>query len=240
MAMHKDLLHLFHMQLLKPASVSKLRSYQYLSLPENVSLSLVPSLALLFNQFPQPTTQLSGFGLRRWLLWRDITPHPCALSAPAALDVLTQRGTLSQELLLPCAPHLVQVDGTFPLTKPSGCNRSTTEDEENSPLIVLSIKMLDINQHINIFDSTNSSRYKPVSELSAHHGSIQVVPAWVANASPLAMEIHLDSPLLSAAATDKTHQGTWQEKKQNLTYSCRYFHILRSTLTESHYVPRQC
>lgn len=98
--------------------------------PQHVFLPLVPPLALILRQLPQPTAQLLRLGLCRRLPRRDVTPHPCILPAFAALDALAQRGTLSQELLLPRAPHPVQVDGPFPLTKPSSCYCSTTEDGE--------------------------------------------------------------------------------------------------------------
>lgn len=91
---------------------------------------MVPPLALFLHQLPQPTAQLLRFDLYRRLLWRDVTPHPCILTASATLDALAQRGALSKELLLPCAPHLVQVDGSFPLTETSCCYRSTAEKKE--------------------------------------------------------------------------------------------------------------
>lgn len=89
-------------------------------LPEHVFFPVIPPLALLLHQLSQPTAQLFGFDLYCWLLLRRyVAPHPCICTASAALDVLAQRGALSQELLLPRAPHLVQVDGSFPLTKTS-------------------------------------------------------------------------------------------------------------------------
>lgn len=63
-----------------------------------------------------------------------------------------------------------------------------------------------------------SHKHTPVSELSAHHGGVQVVPARVANASPVSMEIHLDSTFLPAAAAHETHQWTWQEEKLSFIF----------------------
>lgn len=102
-------------------------------LPEQVFLSLVSSLALLLlHQLPQPTAhQLLTLRPYQRLPRRHVASYPRVLPASAALDALAQRGTLSQELLLPRAPHLIQVDGPFPLTEPSSCNRSAAEGGYN-------------------------------------------------------------------------------------------------------------
>lgn len=93
--------------------------------PERVPLS---SVHFPF-QFPQTTAQLLGLRLDLCLLRFDVTPHPSVLLPPAALDALPQRRTLSQELLFPRAPHLVQVDGTFTLSEAHSCSRSATGDK---------------------------------------------------------------------------------------------------------------
>lgn len=110
-------------------------------LPEHVFLLVVPHLALFLHQLPQPTAQLFRFGAYRWPLWWNVTPHPCVLSPSAALDALAPGGTLSQELLLPCAPHLVQMDRPFSQTKPCSCYRSAAE------------KKGDVGDKINFCDS---------------------------------------------------------------------------------------
>lgn len=89
-------------------------------------LSLLPSPAFLLHYLPQPTALLFGLGRDRRLMQCDVTPHTCILPALAAPEALTQRRTLAQELFLASAPHLVQVNGSFPLTKASGCCCSTT------------------------------------------------------------------------------------------------------------------
>lgn len=98
-------------------------------LPEPV-LRLVAPLALPLLQLPQPTAPLLMSAPRRRLVWRDVTLHPRVLPASAALDVLPQGGTLPQKLLLPRAPHLVQVDGTFSLAEASGRQRLAPEDKD--------------------------------------------------------------------------------------------------------------
>lgn len=117
-------------------------------LPEHVFLSLVSSLALLLlHRLPQPTAH-QLLTLRPYRLLRcDVASHPCVLPASAALDALAQRGTLSQELLLPCAPHLIQVDGPFPLTEPSGCNRPAAEEGYN----FVSLRRKTTFRHLRVF-----------------------------------------------------------------------------------------
>ncbi len=190
--------------------------------PEHVFLPLVPPLGLVLRQLPQPTAQLLRLGLCRRLPRRDVTPHPCILPASAALDALAQRGTLSQELLLPCAPHLVQVDGSFPLTEPSAGYRSTTEDRENVEFLCNSFKFNSLSPScVHIIMNLCPSCLHTTAAFRSFQPESQILPQ-----SPWRYTSTRPSFLL-LPPTRRTRGPDRKKKTISHSYSCLCIHILR-------------
>lgn len=104
--------------------------------PEHVSSSLSGlAFTAILLKLPHPTAGLQVAYLNHRVGRRSsggITLDPRHLPVPAAQHVQAQGGTFPQELLLACAPHLVQVDRSFALPE-APSHQSAATGEEGRP-----------------------------------------------------------------------------------------------------------
>lgn len=127
--------------------------------------------------------------------------------------VLSFSGTLPEKRLLPCAPHIGQMDGPLPRSEITHracfCQPAAIKQTKNFTFPLRGICNLSACLTFCIYVLHLKARRGSVreSELSADDGGVDIIPATIADSAPLAVEKHLHPALLPVVAACQSHQG---------------------------------